>query len=101
MHPDLFLQAQSSARAGYETARDELTVGAKREHWIWYIFPQIEGLGRSSMAQRFALAGLDDATQYICHPVLGAPPPSFTACRACQGKPCRHGLSYSQHLRPG
>ncbi|MDB5715995.1 MAG: hypothetical protein JWO15_3392, partial [Sphingomonadales bacterium] len=51
--PDRFLEAQDST---YASALSEIKAGAKRSHWMWFIFPQIAGLGHSSMAQRFALA---------------------------------------------
>ena len=49
----------------------ELAAGRKRTHWMWFVFPQIAGLGRSSMAQRYALASLPEARAYHAHPVLG------------------------------
>jgi uncharacterized protein (DUF1810 family) len=50
----------------------ELTEGAKRSHWMWFVFPQIEGLGQSPMSFRYAIATLDEARAYLAHPVLGA-----------------------------
>jgi uncharacterized protein (DUF1810 family) len=50
---------------------DELRAGRKTSHWMWFVFPQIAGLGRSPMAQRYALAGADEAREYLAHPVLG------------------------------
>ena len=55
----------------YETVLGELRRGRKSSHWIWFIFPQIAGLGRSGMSQRFAIASLDEARAYLAHPVLG------------------------------
>ena len=55
----------------YEAVLGELRAGRKRSHWMWFIFPQIAGLGQSSMAQRFAISSLDEAVAYIAHPVLG------------------------------
>lgn len=49
----------------------ELRVGRKQTHWMWFVFPQLAGLGTSRMAQRFALASLDEARDYLAHPVLG------------------------------
>ncbi|MGE0645781.1 MAG: DUF1810 domain-containing protein [Nitrospira sp.] len=63
-----FLTAQELV---YDTVLAELRAGRKSSHWIWFIFPQIAGLGRSSMAQQFAIASLDEATAYLQHPVLG------------------------------
>lgn len=63
-----FLDAQEN---DYATALAEIRAGRKRSHWMWYIFPQIEGLGFSSMAQRYAIHNLDEASAYLRHPVLG------------------------------
>ncbi|MCA0146746.1 DUF1810 domain-containing protein [Blastococcus sp. LR1] len=63
-----FVDAQ---RDTYDQALAELRGGEKRTHWMWFVFPQIAGLGRSGMAQRFALADLDEAREYVAHPVLG------------------------------
>jgi len=49
----------------------ELSAGRKRSHWMWFIFPQMSGLGSSSFAVRFGLEGLDQAARYLSHPVLG------------------------------
>lgn len=64
-----FVDAQASV---YEMALAEIRRGAKRTHWMWFIFPQIRGLGRSEMAQRFAIASLNEARAYLDHPLLGA-----------------------------
>jgi uncharacterized protein (DUF1810 family) len=56
----------------YETALNELRAGRKRSHWMWFVFPQIAGLGRSEMAQRYAISSLGEAAAYLAHPVLGA-----------------------------
>jgi uncharacterized protein (DUF1810 family) len=63
-----FVTAQKGV---YETALKELREGCKRSHWMWFVFPQIAGLGRSPMAQRYAISGLDEARAYLAHPVLG------------------------------
>jgi uncharacterized protein (DUF1810 family) len=55
----------------YGQALAELRAGRKTSHWMWFIFPQIRGLGHSAMAQRFALDGLEDARLYLSDPVLG------------------------------
>ena len=55
----------------YDTVVDELRTGRKRSHWIWFIFPQLRGLGRSPTAMRFGIASLDEARAYVAHPVLG------------------------------
>ena len=49
----------------------EMTAGRKRTHWMWFVFPQIAGLGHSAMARRYALGSLDEARAYLAHPVLG------------------------------
>jgi len=64
-----FLDAQAPVIA---QVQNELRAGAKRTHWMWFVFPQIAGLGRSAMAQRYAIASLDEAKAYADHPVLGA-----------------------------
>jgi uncharacterized protein (DUF1810 family) len=67
---DRFKQAQDSRHSGYAAALAELRAGRKTSHWIWYVFPQLGGLGRSSMAVRYALADGDDAADYLRDPVL-------------------------------
>lgn len=64
-----FEEAQGAV---YARVCEELRGGAKRSHWMWFIFPQIRGLGRSPMAERFAIGSLDEARAYLGHPVLGA-----------------------------
>jgi uncharacterized protein (DUF1810 family) len=64
-----FVEAQ---RATYGRALAELVAGAKRSHWMWFIFPQIAGLGRGPMAQRYAIRDRVEARSYLTHPVLGA-----------------------------
>jgi len=63
-----FVDAQSQT---YAQALAELRAGHKRTHWMWFVFPQLAGLGRSGMAQRFAISGLEEAHGYVAHPVLG------------------------------
>ncbi|MDR3401192.1 MAG: DUF1810 family protein [Chthoniobacter sp.] len=65
-----FHTAQSSQWAGYDTALAEMRAGRKSSHWIWYIFPQIGGLGRSSTAREYALGDLDEACDYLRDPLL-------------------------------
>jgi uncharacterized protein (DUF1810 family) len=64
-----FVEAQGST---YDRALGELRAGSKRSHWIWFVFPQIAGLGRSPMAQRYAIRDEVEARSYLTHPVLGA-----------------------------
>ena len=63
-----FVDAQAQT---YEQALAELRGGHKRTHWMWFVFPQVAGLGRSGMAQRFAISGLAEARAYLSHPLLG------------------------------
>jgi uncharacterized protein (DUF1810 family) len=55
----------------YDTVLAELRNGAKRSHWIWFVFPQLRGLGHSPTAVRFGISSLDEARAYLAHPVLG------------------------------
>jgi len=66
---DRFVRAQEGV---YEGVLDELRRGRKVGHWIWFIFPQLAGLGRSAMSQEYAIASLAEARAYLDHPVLGA-----------------------------
>jgi uncharacterized protein (DUF1810 family) len=63
-----FLDAQAR---DYATALSEIRGGHKRSHWMWYIFPQVGGLGYSEMARRYAIGNLPEAASYLSHPVLG------------------------------
>ena len=58
-------------RGAYDRALDEIRQGRKRSHWIWYIFPQVAGLGHSPMSQRFAIRSRAEARAYLDHPLLG------------------------------
>ena len=67
------LQRFVRAQAGvYSAVQAELRAGRKHSHWMWFVFPQIAGLGFSAMAQRYAIASLAEASAYLSHPVLGA-----------------------------
>lgn len=66
---DRFVVAQEGA---YATVLEELRGGRKTGHWIWFIFPQVTGLGSSSMSQQFAIGSLDHARAYLAHPILGS-----------------------------
>ena len=71
---DRFVRAQ----AGHiDAALRELRAGAKRTHWMWFVFPQLRGLGHSAMAQAYGLGGRAEAQAYLAHPVLG---PRLLAC---------------------
>ena len=71
-----FVDAQGPV---YATVLTELRRGRKASHWMWFIFPQIEGLGSSPLAQRYAIRSLDGARAYLAHPVLG---PRLLECAA-------------------
>ena len=83
-----FITAQAPV---YEAALAELRSGRKRTHWMWFIFPQLAGLGRSAMAQKFAIASLDEARAYLAHPLLGA---RLREC--CSAVAALNGLSANQ-----
>ncbi len=63
-----FVEAQAGT---YDQALAELRAGRKTGHWMWFVFPQVAGLGRSPTAQHYAVSGLDEARAYLAHPVLG------------------------------
>ncbi len=67
---DRFVAAQD-ASGTYQRAVAELRAGAKRGHWMWFVFPQVAGLGFSALSQRYAIASLAEAQAYLAHPVLG------------------------------
>jgi len=64
-----FVDAQAAV---FGTVQAELSAGRKRSHWMWFIFPQLRGLGRSPMAHQYGITGLGEATAYLEHPVLGS-----------------------------
>jgi uncharacterized protein (DUF1810 family) len=66
-----FLRAQED-RGTYERALAELRAGRKRSHWMWFVFPQLQGLGHSELSRRYAIASLQEARAYLADPVLGA-----------------------------
>jgi len=69
-HLQRFVEAQDAAGT-HERALAELRAGHKRTHWMWFVFPQLVGLGRSATAQRYAIGSLDEARAYLAHPLLG------------------------------
>jgi len=71
---DRFVSAQAMA---YDQALGELRDGRKRSHWMWFIFPQLRGLGPSQTAQHFGMSGVEEARAYLAHPLLG---PRLRAC---------------------
>ncbi len=92
-----FLEAQEPI---YDTVLDELRAGRKSSHWIWFIFPQITGLGRSGTAQQFSITSLDEAKAYLQHPVLG---PRLRACTQLMldvnGRNAEEIFGYPDHLK--
>ena len=64
-----FVKAQAP---DFDAALGELKAGRKRSHWMWFVFPQLRGLGQSSMAQFYGVASLEEARAYLAHPVLGS-----------------------------
>jgi uncharacterized protein (DUF1810 family) len=92
-----FIAAQEGV---YPDALAELRAGRKRTHWMWFIFPQLAGLGVSATAQRYAIASLDEARAYLDHPVLG---PRLRECAAAmlavEGKSATRILGYPDDLK--
>ncbi len=70
-----FVAAQDApagaGRSIYETARAELAAGRKASHWMWFVFPQIQGLGHSATSRRYAISSKEEARAYLAHPTLG------------------------------
>lgn len=64
-----FIEAQ---KRSYDTALEEIKRGKKRSHWMWYIFPQMKGLGHSSTAQYYGIENRKEAEEYLAHPILGS-----------------------------
>ena len=92
-----FLDAQEGV---YDTVLSELRAGRKSSHWIWFIFPQIAGLGHSEMARQFAITSLDEAKAYLRHPILG---PRLRACTQLvlevNGRSAEEIFGYPDHLK--
>ena len=91
-----FLDAQGHV---YDTVLDELRAGEKSSHWMWFIFPQITGLGHSGMAQKFAMTSLEEAEDYLQHPTLG---PRLRECTQLvldvNGRSAEQIFGYPDHL---
>lgn len=83
-HLERFVRAQDGV---HDTALAELRNGRKSSHWMWFVFPQLAGLGRSVIAQQFALDDLAEARAYLAHPVLG--PRLLAASEAAASAPAR------------
>ena len=95
------LQRFVAAQQGvYPKALEELRRGRKESHWMWFIFPQIEGLGRSAMAQEYALSSLAEARAYLDHPLLGNRLCECTrAVLQVQGRPIEQIFGFPDHLK--
>ncbi len=76
-----FVKAQNIV---YAQVLEELAAGRKASHWMWFVFPQLAGLGASAMSQRYAISGLDEAKAYLADPILGG------RLRECALIVCRH-----------
>ena len=94
-----FVDAQDPAGT-YAQVLAELRRGRKRSHWMWFVFPQVAGLGSSPTARAYAVSGLDEAHAYLAHPVLG---PRLRECRAARGalpaRPRRRCFGYRDALK--
>ncbi|MHB1499501.1 MAG: DUF1810 domain-containing protein [Acidimicrobiales bacterium] len=109
-----FVSAQD-AGGTYERALQELQRGRKESHWMWFVFPQLVGLGRSAMSERYAISSLDEARAYLAHPVLGArlvecaqavaaAPPGYTAVdvfRSVDAMKLRSSITLFARAAPG
>ncbi len=92
-----FVEAQNPI---YDEVCAELRKGEKRSHWMWFIFPQIRGLGNSPTAVEFAISGRDEAIAYLAHPILG---PRLRECtglvNSVEGRPIRRIFPYPDDLK--
>jgi uncharacterized protein (DUF1810 family) len=92
-----FVDAQDGV---HEQALAELTAGHKRGHWMWFVFPQLDGLGSSPTARRYAIHDLDQARSYLAHPVLG---PRLVQCAEAllrhQGRTAEDILGHPDDLK--
>ena len=95
------LQRFVDAQLGvYARAEAELRAGRKESHWMWYIFPQIKGLGQSAMAQKYALSSVAEATEYLNHPELGKRLRECTQLvTAIDGRSIEDIFGYPDHLK--
>jgi uncharacterized protein (DUF1810 family) len=95
------LQRFMDAQAGvYETALAEIRRGRKTSHWMWFIFPQLAGLGTSPTARFYAIASLDEARAYLAHPVLGARLRQCAeAVAGLAGRPARQVFGHPDDLK--
>jgi uncharacterized protein (DUF1810 family) len=92
-----FVDAQNPV---YEKVRAELREGRKKSHWMWFIFPQIAGLGSSPLARRFAISSLSETAAFLEHPILG---PRLAECtrlvNLVEGRPIELIFDYPDHLK--
>jgi uncharacterized protein (DUF1810 family) len=92
-----FIDAQNPI---YESVLSELRAGRKKSHWMWYVFPQISGLGDSAMSRAYAITSIDEAKAYWAHPVLGS---RLSACtrlvQDVQGRSIEDIFGYPDHLK--
>ncbi len=92
-----FVEAQEGVK---EEVDRELASGMKRSHWMWFVFPQIQGLGMSMMAQRYALNSLEEARAYLEHPVLGERLREWTRLVLnVEGKSAKEIFGYPDYLK--
>jgi uncharacterized protein (DUF1810 family) len=84
----------------YGQVRDELQAGRKETHWMWFIFPQMQGLGTSTTAQKYAISGIDEARAYLEHPLLGFRLRECTQLvNALNGRAIEDIFGYPDHLK--
>jgi uncharacterized protein (DUF1810 family) len=92
-----FVDAQNPV---YDRVCTELRNGRKKSHWMWFVFPQIEGLGSSQMARQFAISSLAEAAAYLAHPILG---PRLAECtklvNVIEGRPADQIFGYPDNLK--
>jgi len=96
-HLERFVEAQAGV---WGQVCAELRAGQKRSHWMWFVFPQIRGLGSSEMAMRYGISGTEEARAYLDHPVLG---PRLRECAGIvvdlEGKSVEEIFGYPDHLK--
>jgi uncharacterized protein (DUF1810 family) len=96
-HLERFVTAQ---KADYDQALSELRAGRKRSHWMWYVFPQFAGLGKSEIAHFYAIKSIEEAKAYLMHPLLG---PRLTECcealLAIEGRTANEILGFPDDLK--
>ncbi|SDG64861.1 DUF1810 domain-containing protein [Roseospirillum parvum] len=92
-----FVAAQDGV---FQNALAELKAGRKQSHWMWFVFPQLAGLGRSATSYHFGLRGLDEARAYLAHPLLGQRLRQCVAALAPHhGRPAAHIFGFPDHLK--